>query len=202
MSDYTIFGKTEDGSRQRVFYTIEIAPFRFVDVMCIRNTSENYEYLMQNGDGSYVYYEGEYTYPGYPFDERKCLNLAADQYAKDYYSDNAQKEKWVLTLSEAMTMDVPEEHKKYVKEFLFDLFKKQPNSILNHFACKYQVADREEMIQKILQKLHKNSEGLVSEILDLTFSAMIPEGLDDHVTAALRQLPNKELRNIVEKYQL
>ena len=88
MSDYKIISKTEDASKERVFYTIEIAPFRFVDVMCIRNTSENYEYLIQNEDASYVYYELEYkyTYPGYPFDERKCLNLAAAQYAKDYYA--------------------------------------------------------------------------------------------------------------------
>ena len=47
MSDYKIISKTEDASKERVFYTIEIAPFRFVDVMCIRNTSENYEYLIQ-----------------------------------------------------------------------------------------------------------------------------------------------------------
>lgn len=67
MSDYKIISKTEDASKERVFYTIEIAPFRFVDVMCIRNTSENYEYLIQNEDASYVYYELEYkyTYPGY-----------------------------------------------------------------------------------------------------------------------------------------
>ena len=194
MSDYKIISKTEDASKERVFYTIEIAPFRFVDVMCIRNTSENYEYLIQNEDASYVYYELEYkyTYPGYPFDERKCLNLAAAQYAKDYYAkesiwdeirsdyydnekeawaidawkncdgdqgkviahvgddkrisyyseeaktdpyvqevirevlfrideENAQKEKWVLalTLTKAMTKNVPEEHKEYVKGFLF-----------------------------------------------------------------------------------
>ena len=203
MSDYKIISKTEDASKERVFYTIEIAPFRFVDVMCIRNTSENYEYLIQNEDASYVYYELEYkyTYPGYPFDERKCLNLAAAQYAKDYYAKesiwdeirsdyyddeqeawaidawkncdgdqgkviahvgddkrityyseeakidpyaqeiirevllrideaNTQKEKWVLALSKKMTMNVPEEHKEYVKGFLFELFKKQPNNIL------------------------------------------------------------------------
>ena len=61
MSDYKIISKTEDASKERVFYTIEIAPFRFVDVMCIRNTSENYEYLIQNEDASYVYYELEYN---------------------------------------------------------------------------------------------------------------------------------------------
>ena len=77
MSDYTIFGKTEDGSRQRVFYTIEVVQNKYVDVMCIRNDSENYEYLMQNGDGSYVYCKGEDTYPGYPLDERKCVNYSA-----------------------------------------------------------------------------------------------------------------------------
>lgn len=199
MSDYKIISKTEDASKERVFYTIEIAPFRFVDVMCIRNTSENYEYLIQNEDASYVYCELEYkyTYPGYPFDERKCLNLAVAQYAKDYYAkesiwseiksnyydegqnawaidawkpcdgdegkviahvgddkrisyysedaktdpyaqevirevllrideENTQKEKWTLALSKKMTKNVPEEHKEYVKDFLFELFKKQP----------------------------------------------------------------------------
>lgn len=283
MSDYKIISKTEDASKERVrvFYTIEIAPFRFVDVMCIRNTSENYEYLIQNEDASYVYYELEYkyTYPGYPFDERKCLNLAAAQYAKDYYAkesiwdeirsdyyddekeawaidawkncdgdqgkviahvgddkrisyyseeaktdpyvqevirevlfrideENAQKEKWVLalTLTKAMTKNVPEEHKEYVKGFLFELFKKQPNNILNHFAYEYQISvggfDRDELIQRIMQKLHKDSDGFVSEILELTFSTMIPEGLDDHVKATLRQLPDKELKRMAKKYQL
>ena len=264
MSDYTIFGKTEDGSRQRVFYTIEVAP-------------NNFEYLMQNGDGSYVYCKGEDTYPRYPLNERKCLNLAATQYAKDYYAkesiwdeirsdyyddeqeawaidawkncdgdqgkviahvgddkrityyseeakidpyaqevirevllrideENTQKEKWVLALSKKMTKNVPEEHKEYVKGFLFELFKKQPNNILNHFAYEYQVSadnfKREELKQKIMQKLHKDSEGLVSEILDLTFSGMIPEGLDDHVVATLQQLSDKELKRIAEKYRL
>lgn len=281
MSDYKIISKTEDASKERVFYTIEIAPFRFVDVMCIRNTSENYEYLIQNEDASYVYYELEYkyTYPGYPFDERKCLNLAAAQYAKDYYAkesiwdeirsdyyddekeawaidawkncdgdqgkviahvgddkrisyyseeaktdpyvqevirevlfrideENAQKEKWVLalTLTKAMTKNVPEEHKEYVKGFFFELFKKQPNNILNHFAYEYQISvdgfDRDELIQRIMQKLHKDSDGFVSEILELTFSTMIPEGLDDHVKATLRQLPDKELKRMAKKYQL
>lgn len=277
MSDYTIFGKTEDGSRQRIFYTIEVAPNKYVDVMCIRNDSENYEYLMQNGDGSYVYCKGEDTYPRYPLNERKCLNLAAAQYAKDYYAkesiwdeirsdyyddeqeawaidawkncdgdqgkviahvgddkrityyseeakidpyaqevirevllrideENTQKEKWVLALSKKMTKNVPEEHKEYVKGFLFELFKKQPNNILNHFAYEYQVSadnfKREELKQKIMQKLHKDSEGLVSEILDLTFSGMIPEGLDDHVVATLQQLSDKELKRIAEKYRL
>lgn len=281
MSDYKIISKTEDASKERAFYTIEIAPFRFVDVMCIRNTSENYEYLIQNEDASYVYYELEYkyTYPGYPFDERKCLNLAAAQYAKDYYAkesiwdeirsdyyddekeawaidawkncdgdqgkviahvgddkrisyyseeaktdpyvqevirevlfrideENAQKEKWVLalTLTKAMTKNVPEEHKEYVKGFLFELFKKQPNNILNHFAYEYQISvdgfDRDELIQRIMQKLHKDSDGFVSEILELTFSTMIPEGLDDHVKATLRQLPDKELKRMAKKYQL
>lgn len=279
MSDYKIINKTEDASKERVFYTIEIAPFRFVDVMCIRNTSENYEYLMQNGDGSYVYCKGKDTYPGYPLNERKCLNLAAAQYAKDYYAkesiwdeirsdyyddeqeawaidawkncdgdqgkviahvgddkrisyyseeaktdpyvqevirevlfrideENAQKEKWVLalTLTKAMTKNVPEEHKEYVKGFLFELFKKQPNNILNHFAYEYQISvdgfDRDELIQRIMQKLHKDSDGFVSEILELTFSTMIPEGLDDHVKATLRQLPDKELKRMAKKYQL
>lgn len=281
MSDYKIISKTEDASKERVFYTIEIAPFRFVDVMCIRNTSENYEYLIQNEDASYVYYELEYkyTYPGYPFDEHKCLNLAAAQYAKDYYAkesiwdeirsdyyddekeawaidawkncdgdqgkviahvgddkrisyyseeaktdpyvqevirevlfrideENAQKEKWVLalTLTKAMTKNVPEEHKEYVKGFFFELFKKQPNNILNHFAYEYQISvdgfDRDELIQRIMQKLHKDSDGFVSEILELTFSTMIPEGLDDHVKATLRQLPDKELKRMAKKYQL
>ena len=57
MNDYKIISKTEDASKERVFYTIEIAPFRFVDVMCIRKTLENYEYLIQNEDANYVYYE-------------------------------------------------------------------------------------------------------------------------------------------------
>lgn len=97
--------------------------------------------------------------------------------------------------------------KKYVeKGFLFELFKKQPNNILNHFAYEYQVSadnfKREELKQKIMQKLHKDSEGLVSEILDLTFSGMIPEGLDDHVVATLQQLSDKELKRIAEKYRL
>lgn len=122
--------------------------------------------------------------------------------------ENAQKEKWVLalTLTKAMTKNVPEEHKEYVKGFLFELFKKQPNNILNHFAYEYQVSadnfKREELKQKIMQKLHKDSEGLVSEILDLTFSGMIPEGLDDHVVATLQQLSDKELKRIAEKYRL
>lgn len=35
MSDYKIISKTEDASKERVFYTIEIAPFRFVDgIVC------------------------------------------------------------------------------------------------------------------------------------------------------------------------
>ena len=88
MSDYKIISKTEDASKERVFYTIEIAPFRFVDVMCIRNTSENYEYLMQNGDGGYVYYEGEYTYPGYPFDELDILPRLKPWDSLDYSQDH------------------------------------------------------------------------------------------------------------------
>ena len=64
----------------------------------------------------------------YPIDSqnffRKIFHISCEKILQeDSDEENTQKEKWVLALSKKMTKNVPEEHKEYVKGFLFELFK-------------------------------------------------------------------------------
>lgn len=82
----SIIGETEDPDETRVFYTLQLPGNKFVDVMCVRTLAEggNFNYIMQNHDGSTVRDSDGTTHPGYLFNAEKCLSIANLQYAKDY----------------------------------------------------------------------------------------------------------------------
>lgn len=82
--DYKIKDHTEDIDWTRVYYTIEIADEKFVDVMCIPETDHIYTYVMDTGDGGEVYDSDNNSFEDFEYDENKCLQLAEDEYVKDY----------------------------------------------------------------------------------------------------------------------
>lgn len=82
--DYKIKDHTEDTDWTRVYYTIEIADGKFVDVMCIPETDHIYTYVMDTGDGGEVYDLDNNSFEDFEYDENKCLQLAEDEYVKDY----------------------------------------------------------------------------------------------------------------------
>lgn len=82
--DYKIKDHTEDIDWTRVYYTIEIADGKFVDVMCIPETDHIYTYVMDTGDGGEVYDSDNNSFEDFEYDENKCLQLAEDEYVKDY----------------------------------------------------------------------------------------------------------------------
>lgn len=82
--EYKIKDHTEDTDWTRVYYTIEIADGKFVDVMCIPETDHIYTYVMDTGDGGEVYDSDNNSFEDFEYDENKCLQLAEDEYAKDY----------------------------------------------------------------------------------------------------------------------
>lgn len=82
--EYKIKDHTEDTDWTRVYYTIEIADGKFVDVMCIPETDHIYTYVMDTGDGGEVYDSDNNSFEDFEYDEIKCLQLAEDEYVKDY----------------------------------------------------------------------------------------------------------------------
>lgn len=82
--EYKIKDHTEDTDWTRVYYTIEIADGKFVDVMCIPETDHIYTYVMDTGDGGEVYDSDNNSFEDFEYDENKCLQLAEDEYVKDY----------------------------------------------------------------------------------------------------------------------
>lgn len=82
--EYKIKDHTEDTDWTRVYYTIEIADGKFVDVMCIPETDHIYTYVMDTGDGGEVYDSDNNSFEDFEYDEHKCLQLAEDEYVKDY----------------------------------------------------------------------------------------------------------------------
>ena len=82
--EYKIKDHTEDTDWTRVYYTIEIADGKFVDVMCIPETDHIYTYAMDTGDGGEVYDSDNNSFEDFEYDENKCLQLAEDEYVKDY----------------------------------------------------------------------------------------------------------------------
>lgn len=82
--EYKIKDHTEDTDWTRVYYTIEIAAGKFVDVMCIPETDHIYTYVMDTGDGGEVYDSDNNSFEDFEYDENKCLQLAEDEYVKDY----------------------------------------------------------------------------------------------------------------------
>lgn len=82
--EYKIKDHTEDTDWTRVYYTIEIADGKFVDVMCIPETDHIYTYVMDTGDGGEVYDFDNNSFEDFEYDENKCLQLAEDEYVKDY----------------------------------------------------------------------------------------------------------------------
>lgn len=82
--EYKIKDHTEDIDWTRVYYTIEIADGKFVDVMCIPETDHIYTYVMDTGDGGEVYDSDNNSFEDFEYDENKCLQLAEDEYVKDY----------------------------------------------------------------------------------------------------------------------
>lgn len=82
--EYKIKDHTEDTDWTRVYYTIEIADGKFVDVMCIPETDHIYTYVMDTGDGGEVYDSDNNSFEDFDYDENKCLQLAEDEYVKDY----------------------------------------------------------------------------------------------------------------------
>lgn len=82
--EYKIKDHTEDTDWTRVYYTIEIADGKFVDVMCIPEIDHIYTYVMDTGDGGEVYDSDNNSFEDFEYDENKCLQLAEDEYVKDY----------------------------------------------------------------------------------------------------------------------
>lgn len=82
--EYQIKDHAEDTDWTRVYYTIEIANGKFVDVMCIPETDHIYTYVMDTGDGGEVYDSDNNSFEDFEYDENKCLQLAEDEYVKDY----------------------------------------------------------------------------------------------------------------------
>lgn len=82
--EYKIKDHTEDTDCTRVYYTIEIADGKFVDVMCELRIDHIYTYIMDTGDGGYVYDSDNNSFEDFEYDENKCLQLAEDEYVKDY----------------------------------------------------------------------------------------------------------------------
>lgn len=82
--EYRIKDHTEDTDWTRVYYTIEIADGKFIDVMCIPETDHIYTYVMDTGDGGEVYDSDNNSFEDFEYDENKCLQLAEDEYVKDY----------------------------------------------------------------------------------------------------------------------
>jgi hypothetical protein len=82
--EYKVKDHTEDTDWTRVYYTIEIADEKFVDVMCIPETDHIYTYVMDTGDGGEVYDSDNNSFEDFEYDENKCLQLAEDEYVKDY----------------------------------------------------------------------------------------------------------------------
>lgn len=82
--EYKIKDHTEDTDWTRVYYTIEIADGKFVDVMCTPETDHIYTYVMDTGDGGEVYDSDNNSFEDFEYDENKCLQLAEDEYVKDY----------------------------------------------------------------------------------------------------------------------
>lgn len=82
--EYKIKSHTEDTDWTRVYYTIEIANGKFVDVMCIPETDHIYTYTMDTGDGGEVYDSDNNSFADFDYDENRCLQLAEDEYVKDY----------------------------------------------------------------------------------------------------------------------
>ena len=82
--EYKIKSHTEDTDWARVYYTIEIANGKFVDIMCEPRTDHIYTYTMDTGDGGEVYDSDNNSFADFDYDENKCLQLAEDEYVKDY----------------------------------------------------------------------------------------------------------------------
>ena len=83
-NEYRIKSHTEDTDWTRVYYTIEIADDKFVDIMCEPKIDHIYTYVMGTGDGGEVYDSDNNSFDNFEFDENKCMQLAEDAYVKDY----------------------------------------------------------------------------------------------------------------------
>lgn len=83
--EYKIKDHTEDTDWTRVYYTIEIANGKFVDIMCQPHEDGSiYTYSMDTGDGGVVYDSDNNSFEDFEFDEAKCFKLAEDAYNRDY----------------------------------------------------------------------------------------------------------------------
>ena len=52
--------------------------------MCIPKTDHIYTYTMDTGDGGEVYDSDNNSFADFDYDENRCLQLAEDEYVKDY----------------------------------------------------------------------------------------------------------------------
>lgn len=52
--------------------------------MCIPETDHIYTYTMDTGDGGEVYDSDNNSFADFDYDENRCLQLAEDEYVKDY----------------------------------------------------------------------------------------------------------------------
>lgn len=83
--EYRVLRHKEDPDDSRVYYTIEVANGKFVDVMCILGVDGSITpYTMDTGDGCNVYDSDQNSFAGYSFDESKCFKLALESYKRDY----------------------------------------------------------------------------------------------------------------------
>lgn len=75
---------------------------------------------------------------------------------------------------------------------------------MSNYKAEHSVFDREKVIRDIICHFMDTSDGFVSEILDLVFvqTQMLPEGIYSHISEALQQLSDEELKRIIKKYHI
>lgn len=66
-----------------VFYTVELAPAKLIDIKVVKQTG--LIYVMQNHDGSHVYLEADpdTTFPKYLYDEKAAIALVAARFKEE-----------------------------------------------------------------------------------------------------------------------
>lgn len=83
--EYRALSHKEDPDDSRVYYTIEVANGKFVDILCILGVDGSITpYTVDTGDGCNVYDSDQNSFAGYSFDESTCFKLALESYKRDY----------------------------------------------------------------------------------------------------------------------
>lgn len=73
-------------SGPRFIYSVELEPGIYVDIMVVFNS--RLIYPMQNEDGSYVYGDGDKTYPEYEYDYEQAKQLVMQEILHSHSSQD------------------------------------------------------------------------------------------------------------------